>query len=63
MHNDVIIWGSPSGAMHCAFCTRQNVVVPPLSNVKRPEFWGVSQYMAISHLWQIYTVDYRKILQ
>ena len=40
VHYDVIIWGSPSGAMHCAFCTRQKFVVPPLSHVKRPVFFG-----------------------
>ena len=40
MHYDVIIWGSPSGALHCAFCTRQKFVVPPLSHVKRPVFFG-----------------------
>ena len=37
---DVIIWGSPTGSMHCAFCTRQNIVVP--------NFVGVSQELAVS---------------
>ena len=40
VHYDVIIYGSPSGAMHCAFCTRQNAVVPPLSHDIRPAFCG-----------------------
>ena len=39
---------SLSGAMHCAFYTRQNGVVPTLSHVKRLEFFGVSQDMAES---------------
>ena len=50
VHYDVVIRGSPSGAMHCAFCTRQNVVMPPLSHVKRPDGFvlGVSQDLAVS---------------
>ena len=43
VHCDVVVWGSPSGAMHCAFCIRQNVLVPPLSHVKRLEFVWVSR--------------------
>ena len=35
-------------ALRRAFCTRQNVVVPPLSHVKRPELLGVSQDLAVS---------------
>ena len=64
VHYDVIIWGSPSGAMHCAFCTRQNVVVPPLSHVKRPEFFfGVSQDLAISQTGYITRKSSEKTLR
>ena len=34
VHYDVITYRSPAGAMHCAFCTHQTFVVPPLSHVK-----------------------------
>ena len=34
--------------MPCAFFTRQNIVVQPLSHVKRPELLGISQDLAVS---------------
>ena len=49
VHYDVIIWGSPNGAMHCAFCTRQNIVVPPSNPMlKGLNCLGVSQDLAVS---------------
>ena len=47
VHNDVIIWDP----MLCAFCTRQNFVVPPLSYVKYLKdlsFFGVLQDLTVS---------------
>ena len=49
VHYDVIVWGSLSGAKHCAFCSRQHFVVPPLSHVKRPELFWVSRKIWLYH--------------
>ena len=48
VHNDVIIWESPSGAMLCAFCTRQHCLYRHYPMFKGLIFVGVSQDMAVS---------------